>query len=180
MMVSRPPAPASRQIHHVVPCDIGLSHLDVQYLANLCHTLHRAHTMFGRSVGLPSAAAWPPPPLGAMPASMQASEDRWPRRHRVARVRPFHSRQHVHAAGLDLRGLRVLVLVDHVLVTDTPSAPASPAPPRLQKCQVLPGIAVEHHLVRDHWYASRAGDSSDGKRYLGTPWSGRADEHALV
>jgi len=76
----------------------------------------------------------------------------------------------VHAAGLDLRGLRVLVLSIMFLLTDTAiSASISGSSHVWQKvarfCRALPSSITSSATT---WYASRAGDSSDGKRYLGT------------
>jgi hypothetical protein len=58
----------------------------------------------------------------------------------------------VHAAPLDLRGLRVLVPVDHVLVDGQRHQGESfRLLPRLaERGQVLPGVAVEDQLVRHH------------------------------
>ena len=105
-----------------------------QYLANLCQTTCTGpHTMFGRSVGLPGRGPLgPPPPLGRHPAE-HARLGRTDRRgadgvRRLGRVPQVG--QHVHAAPLDLGGLRVLVLVDHVLVDRQVHQPVDlPAPP---------------------------------------------------
>ena len=68
--------------------------------------------------------------------------------------------EHVHAAPLDLGGLRVLVLVDHVLVDRQVHQPVDlRLLPRLaERGQVLAGVAVEHQLVGD-----------DGEGVLGAP-----------
>ena len=124
-----------------------------QYLANLCHTTCTGpHTMFGSSVGLPSAAAaspasatWPPCRRACTPRTSRSPTRRpcWPTR-RVPQVG-----QHVHAAPLDLGRLRVLVLVDHVLVDRQVHEPVHLRllPGLAERGQVLTGVAVEHELV---------------------------------
>ena len=59
--------------------------------------------------------------------------------------------EHVHAAGLDLRGLRILVLVDHVLVEAFGDQPVGLRlhPGGDERRHVEPGVAVEHQLVVD-------------------------------
>ena len=59
---------------------------------------------------------------------------------------------HVDAAPLDLGGLRVLVLVDHVLVDRELHQPVDLGllPGLAEGGQVLAGVAVEHDLVGDH------------------------------
>jgi hypothetical protein len=58
--------------------------------------------------------------------------------------------QHVDAAPLDLRGLRILVLVNHVLVDrQRHQGEKLRLGPRLaERGQVLAGVAIEHQLVR--------------------------------
>ena len=59
--------------------------------------------------------------------------------------------EHGDAAGLDLGGLRVLVLVDHVLVERRGVEPVGLLvhPGGDEGGEVEPGVAVEHHLVQD-------------------------------
>jgi hypothetical protein len=60
--------------------------------------------------------------------------------------------EHMHAAGLDFGGLRVLVLVDHVLVHALihQLMDFGLGPGLTEGRQVLPRVAVEHQLVMDH------------------------------
>ena len=59
--------------------------------------------------------------------------------------------QHVDAAGLDFGGLRILVLVDHVLVHALvhQSVDFGLGPGLAEGRQVLTGVAVEHQFVMD-------------------------------
>ena len=64
----------------------------------------------------------------------------------------FHSDgDHLPAAGLDRRRLRVLVLVDHVLVGRLGVEPVGVRvhPGAHERGEVQPGVAVEHRLVVD-------------------------------
>ena len=112
-----------------------LAHLDVPVAGELVpHHLHRAahHVrLVGRlALGPPLG---PPPPLGRharQHAGLRGADGRGAdgvgRLGRVPQVG-----QHVHAAPLDLGGLRVLVLVDHVLVDRQLHQARGPrAPPR--------------------------------------------------
>ena len=105
----------------VVPGDIGTSRISMsQYFANLCHTTWTGAADHVRPVGRacprprasPATATWPPCPPTCTPRTSRSRRRRscWP-----PRALPEVG-QHVHAAPLDLGGLRVLVLVDHVLV----------------------------------------------------------------
>ena len=104
--------------------------------------------------------------------------------------------EHPHAAGLDLRGLRVLVLVDHVLVDGGGVEPVGLLvhPRGDERGQVEAGVPVEHHLVQDdlvgrlgqhrlvgeavprdvdHPGAGEAGEDASGPRLTGSsrrPW----------
>jgi hypothetical protein len=57
--------------------------------------------------------------------------------------------QHVHAAGLYLSRLRVLVLIDHVLVDRQchQGQRLGLRPGLAERGQILPGIAIEHQLI---------------------------------
>ena len=73
------------------------------------------------------------------------------------------------AAPLELGGLRVLVLVDHVLVDREVHQPVDGRLlPRLaERREVLAGVAVEQQLVGDDRVRVLARHSSFGKRYFG-------------
>ena len=133
-----------------------LAHLDVPVPGELVpHHLDWAadHVrLVGRlAVGLPPG---PPPPLGRharQHARLGGADGRGA--DGVGRIgRMPEVGQHVHAAPLDLRGLRILVLVDHVLVDrQRHQGEKLRLLPRLaERGQVLPGVAIEHQLVRHH------------------------------
>ena len=145
-----------------------LAHLDVPVLGELVpHDLDRsAHHVraIGRQTG--RRPLGPPTPLRRHAA--QHARLRRPDRRRSDSVRRFRGvpevGEHVHATPLDLRRLRILVLVDHVLVDGEVHQPVDLRfLPRLtERRQVLAGIAVEHQLVGDH-----------GEGVLGAPLVGR-------
>ena len=160
--------------HRVLAVAIGISRISMsQYFANLCHTTCTApHTMFGLSVGLPvGLSLGPPPPLGghaAEHACLRRPDRRGADGLAIGRVPQVG--EHVHASALDLRGLRVLVLVDHVLVDrEVHQRVDLRLLPRLaERGEVLAGVAVEHHLVGHDLERVVGAISSLGKRYFGT------------
>ena len=101
-----------------------------------------------RPPAAPATATSPPSRPACTPPT-----SRWPTRRPVfaASGRVPQVGEHVHAAPLDLGGLRVLVLVDHVLVDRQVHQPVDGRLlPRLaERGQVLPGVAVEQQLVGD-------------------------------
>ena len=122
--------------HHVLAVRHGdLAHLDVPVARELVpHDLNRPADHVGPVGRLAlGAALGPPPPLrghAAEHAGLRRADrggaDGVGRLGRVPQVG-----HHVHAAPLDLRGLRVLVLVDHVLVDGEVHQRGGPAaPPR--------------------------------------------------
>src|SRR5262249_21487680 len=100
----------------------------------------------------PGGALAPPPPLGRHPgqhARLRRPDRRGP--HGIGRLRRVPQiRHHVHAPPLDLRGLRVLIPVDHVLVDRQRHQRQNlRLLPRLAKRrQVLPRVPIEHQLIR--------------------------------
>ena len=91
--------------------------------------------------------------------------------------------QHVDAAPLDLRGLRVLVLVDHVLVDgQCHQGEKLGLGPRLAEGgQVLAGVAIEHQLVRHHLECLSCLCLVPGEPVLGDgPGQVAAGEHAVL
>ena len=156
-------------VHRVVPGrHRHLAHLDVPVLGELVpHDLDRpAHHVRSIRRLAGRGPLRPPAPLGGHPAE-HARLGRPDRRraHRVGGLgRVPQVGEHVHAPPLDLRRLRVLVLVDHVLVDRQVHQPVHLGLlPRLaERRQVLAGVAVEHQLVGD-----------DGEGVLGAPLLGR-------
>ena len=95
--------------------------------------------------GLPAALEREPAEHAALGAAGRG------RAHAVGGVRRVPQvPEHAHAAGLDLRGLRVLVLVDHVLVERRRVEPVGLVvhPGGHEGGQVEPRVPVEHHLVQ--------------------------------
>ena len=133
-----------------------LAHFDVPVAGELVpYHLHRAahHVRPVRRLAF-GPPPGPPPPLGRharQHAGLRGSDGRGA--HGVGRLgRVPQVGQHVHAAPLDLSGLRVLVLVDHVLVDrQRHQGKKLGLRPRLaERGQVLAGVAIEHQLVRHH------------------------------
>ena len=111
-------------------------------------------TRFGLSVGFPCRRRrCCQRRLSARPASIAASLE--PRRRaaggRGGLRRVPQPAEDVDAARLDLRGLRILVLVDHVLVEALGHEPLGLRlhPRRDKRREVQAGVAVEHQLVVD-------------------------------
>ena len=112
-------------------------------------------TRFGRSAGLPAAARCvSPSPLEREPAEHRrlARAGRRAAGRLGGAGRVPEAREDVHAAHLDLRGRRVLVLVDHVLVEALGHQLLGLRlhPGRDEGGHVEPRVAVEHQLVVDH------------------------------
>ncbi len=167
-------------VHAVVPRrHRHLAHLDVPVLGELVpHHLHRPahHVRLVGGLALRFTLG-PPSPLGrhaGQHAGLGRADAR--RADGVGRLGCVPEvGHHVHAAALDLGGLRVLVLVDHVLVdAQVHERVHLGLLPRLAEGgQVLAGVAVEHELVVHGLVRRRQG----GSRPWGTgtsawPWTG--------
>ena len=127
-------------------------------------------TRFGRRSG-PAPVRAAQRRLSAMPASMQASLDpvveqpgRLRRRRRVPQVGEDRD-----AAPLELGGLRVLVLVDHVLVDALGHQLRGLRlhPRRDERGQVQPRAAVEQQLVVDQLVGDPGGTGPSARRSCG-------------
>ncbi len=157
-LVGRHAEPSGRERH--------LAQLDVEVAGELVPAdLHRTADQV-RPVGRLCPAAWRrlrQRHLSARPPSIAASLEPGgraaDRRGGVGRVPQVG--EDVHAARLDLRRLRILVLVDHVLVdalvhqlTDLGRDPG-----RAEGREVLPRVAVEQQLVVDERVGDRRSDA---------------------
>ena len=145
-----------------------------QYLANLCHTTWTGpHTMFGRSVGLPSASRLARHRhLAAMPASMQASEDPMaeaptalPASGAFHRSASMCTQRASISAVCGYSSLSIMFLWIDMAISAISSGSAHVWQNVARFCRAFPSSISSSATT---WYASRAGDSADGKRYLGT------------
>ena len=112
-------------------------------------------TRLGRSVGLPAAFIRSrqrhfrarPPSIAASLEPVVEQPVTSPSSGRVPQPT-----EHVHAATLELRRLRIFVLIDHVLVRCLRHQPGGVRrhPGRDERSQVQAGASVEQQLVRHH------------------------------
>src|ERR1700733_1725704 len=154
-----------------------------QYRANLCHTTWTGpHTMFGWSVGLPSACRFARHRhLAAMPASMQASEDpiadaptvlaAWGACHRSASM---WTQRRSTSAVCGYSSLSIMFLLTDSAIRARSSGSAHVWQKVARFWRALPSSISSSDTT---WNASLACVWSLGNRYLGTGLMLRSEEH---
>ena len=169
--------------YRMFPADRHVARLHVPVVAELlpAHLHGAGHHQVGAVRGFPGGAA------GLLPATLQrqAAQHRRLRRpdrrgaDRVFRVGGVPQvGEHLPAAGFDLRGAGVLVLVDHVLVRrlQRQAVGVIVHPGADEGGQVEAGVAVEHRLVVDDLvggFRQRFASGQAGARQLGgLTWPG--------
>jgi|GEM_PF-5560799 len=130
-----------------------LTQLDIPVTPNFSQQICTGpQTRFGLSVGLPSARRLARQRhFMAIPPSMAASLDPVVEQPMVSCRGVPQVGQHVYATGLDLGGLRILILVDHVLVETLihQLVHLGLLPGLAKGGEILPRITIQHQLVMD-------------------------------